>query len=82
MTQGHFFPAHRDRKCTVTVSDSAGSLVQGQISDEKIGGGNLRKYASTQVVDLSALSMLASINGFILRCFQLGGTNGAEATAG
>ena len=35
-----------------------------------------------QVVDLSALAMLASITSFILHCFQLGETNGAGGTAG
>ena len=29
-----------------------------------------------------ALAMLASITGFILRCFQLGETNGAVANGG
>ena len=34
-------------------------------------GGSLRRYTSTQVVDLFTLAMHASITGFILRCFQL-----------
>ena len=66
----------------MTVSDGAGCLMLGQISDEKLHGGSLRKYASTQVLDLFALAMLASITSFLLRCFQLGETNGAGTTAG
>ena len=66
------------------VSGGAGSFAQGPISDEKnrekSRGGSLRKCTSTQVVYLSALAMLASITGFILRCFQLGESNGAVAT--
>ena len=61
----------------MTVSDGTGS----NFWQEKSCGGSLRKYTSTQVVNLSALAMLASITSFILRCFQLGETNGAGATA-
>ena len=48
----------------------------------KSHGGSLCKCMSMQVVDLSALAMLASITGFILRCFQLKESNSAVATGG
>ena len=38
--------------------------------NEKFCGGSLHKFTPMWVVDLSALAMLASITGFILRCFN------------
>ena len=48
---------------------------------EKLRGGGLCKFTSMWVVDLSALAMLASIIGFILRCFQRGECSGAVTTS-
>ena len=66
----------------MTVSDSAGSFTQVQVSNEKnyVVACGLRKCMSTQVVDLSTLAMLASVTGFIPHCFQLRESNGAVAT--
>ena len=69
---------------TEIESGVAGSLAQAR-SDfwrEESHSGNLRKFKSTWVVDLSALAMFASITGFILRSFQCRERNVALATNG
>ena len=60
--------AHRDRKRQHWIS-----LARSDFWREKLRGGSLRKYASTQVVDLFALAILASITSFILCCFSARG---------
>ena len=66
--------AHCDSKQRHWISHARSDFWQ-----EKSRGGSPLKEGSMQVVDLSALAMLASITNFILRCFQFEKTNGAGA---